>query len=175
MNRNVEIKASVGSLAVIRDRVKVLADDGPYVLEQVDTFFASPGGRLKLRQLVGSAEAALIYYERPDCTGPKESHYVVHRTQDAANLEIALSRAIGVRGTVRKRREVFLIGQTRVHLDDVEGLGVFVELEVVLRPEQDPAEGIAITTGLMERLGIPSDPLVDHAYIDLLLARKAAL
>ena len=60
------------------------------------------------------------------------------------------------------------MGQTRVHLDEVEGLGTFVELEVVLRPDQSPAEGTLIATGLMKKLGISDDQLVDRAYLDLL-------
>jgi predicted adenylyl cyclase CyaB len=168
MNRNVEIKARVDNLAAIRDRVKALADDGPAVLEQEDTFFACPHGRLKLRQSPGSAEAELIYYERPDRKGPRESRYVVHRTRDTESLKQVLSRALGVRGVLCKRREFFLIGQTRVHLDEVAELGTFAELEVVLRPEQDASEGTAIAAALMKQLGIANDQLVDRAYFDLL-------
>jgi predicted adenylyl cyclase CyaB len=168
MNRNVEIKARVDSLASIRDSVRNLADKGPLILEQTDTFFVCPHGRLKLRQLVGSAEAELIYYERQDRKGPKESHYVVHRSPDGEGLKRLLSQSLGVRGVVCKRRELFLVGQTRVHLDDVEGLGAFVELEVVLRPDQTPSDGTLVATGLMERLGLLSGQLVDRAYLDLL-------
>jgi predicted adenylyl cyclase CyaB len=168
MKRNVEIKAQVSSLAAIRDRVRALVSEGPTVLQQEDTFFVCPSGRLKLRQFVGAAEAELIYYERPDCEGPKESHYVVHRARDGEGLKQVLSQSLGVRGVVRKHRELFLMGQTRVHLDEVEGLGMFVELEVKLRPDQSPVEGTSIATQLMEQLGITGDQLVDRAYIDLL-------
>ncbi|MCI0529102.1 MAG: class IV adenylate cyclase, partial [Nitrospira sp.] len=73
-----------------------------------------------------------------------------------------------VRGTVRKKRRVFMVGQTRIHLDQVEGLGNFVELEVVLKDGQCGAEGMRICEKLMKSLGIAEDDLIEGAYIDLL-------
>jgi adenylate cyclase len=137
-------------------------------LEQEDTFFACPRGRLKLRRFGGCAQAELIYYERPESPGPKESRYIVHPTADADGLREVLAAAFDVRGVVRKRRMVYLVGPTRVHLDQVEGLGEFVELEVVLQPQQDSAEGIGIAHELMAKLGISANQLIDRAYIDLL-------
>jgi predicted adenylyl cyclase CyaB len=171
MKRNVEIKAKVADLAAVREIVERLADSGPMELEQEDTFFGCPRGRLKLRQFTGCSEAELIYYERPERSGPKESRYIVHPTADAESLSEVLAAAFDIRGVVRKRRSVYLIGQTRVHLDQVEGLGEFVELEVVLRPEQSSSEGVTIAHELMEKLGISSNQPIDGAYIDLLVDR----
>jgi predicted adenylyl cyclase CyaB len=168
VKRNVEIKARVGGLAAVREVVAGLADSGPMELEQEDTFFVCPRGRLKLRRFAGCVQAELIYYERPEAAGPKESRYLVHPTADPEGLRDVLAAAFGVRGVVRKQRAVFLVGQTRVHLDEVEGLGEFVELEVVLQPQQDAAEGVAVARELMARLGISPSQLVDRAYIDLL-------
>jgi predicted adenylyl cyclase CyaB len=168
MKRNVEIKAKVADLEAVRRMVEGLADSGPMELEQEDTFFACPRGRLKLRRFDGCAEAELIYYERPESSGPKESRYVVHPTADPEGLREVLAAAFDIRGVVRKRRAVYLIGQARVHLDQVEGLGEFVELEVVLGPEQNSSEGVIIAHELMGKLGISSDQLIDRAYIDLL-------
>ena len=83
-------------------------------------------------------------------------------------LKAILTTTLGVVGVVRKRRWLYMVGQTRVHLDRVEGLGEFVELEVVLHPDQPGEEGVAITQGLMARLGIAEGQLVDVAYIDLM-------
>lgn len=166
MKRNVEIKASVTDLTAIEERAAKLADQGPMVLEQEDAFFHCPRGRLKLRRLPGRAE--LIAYERPDAAGPKQSRYVVHPTSDPDGLQSALTLALGVRGVVRKRRTLYLVGPTRVHLDRVEGLGDFVELEVVLAEGQDPGEGFAAAQHLMAELGISKDQLIEGAYIDLL-------
>jgi adenylate cyclase len=168
MKRNVEIKAAAADLAAIERKAAKLADQGPTVLEQEDVFFHCSRGRLKLRRLADRAE--LIAYERPDAAGPKESRYVVYRTDDPDGLQNALSLAPGVRGVVRKRRTLYLIGPTRVHLDRVEGLGDFVELEVVLSEGQDVAEGLVTARRLMTQLGISEDQLVDKAYIDLLAA-----
>jgi predicted adenylyl cyclase CyaB len=169
MNRNVEIKAQVASLEPIGRQVRDWADERPVELAQEDTFFACPRGRLKLRKL-GATQGELIYYERPDSAEPKESRYAICRTPDPDGLAKTLSLALGVRGVVRKSRTLYLVGPTRIHLDSVEGLGEFVELEVVLRPDQSASHGAAIARDLMARLGITPDQLVHGAYIDLLEA-----
>jgi len=168
MKRNVEIKAKVRGLEAVREVVEQLADSGPMALEQEDTFFVCPRGRLKLRRFAGCPQAELIYYERLELSGPKESRYIVHPTADPEGLREVLAAAFEIRGVVRKRRAVYLIGQTRVHLDQVEGLGEFVELEVVLRPEQDSSEGVTLAHELMAKIGISPNQLVDRAYVDLL-------
>lgn len=168
MKRNVEIKAAVADLAAIEQRVRALADKGPVVLEQEDTFFVCRRGRLKLRRFGGSEQAELIYYERPASTGPKESMYLVHRTTEPIRLCTVLAASLGIRGVVRKSRTLYIIGPTRVHLDRVEGLGQYVELEVVRKPGETTAEGVAIANDLMDKLGISRDALLDKAYIDLL-------
>jgi predicted adenylyl cyclase CyaB len=92
-------------------------------------------------------------------------------TSDPENLKRVLELAYGIRGIVRKTRYLYLVGQTRVHLDDVEGLGQFMELEVVMREEQSDAEGQAIAEGLMASLGVESGDLIEGAYMDLLESR----
>lgn len=169
MNRNVEIKARVASRETIERRVRDLADGGPVTLMQEDTFFVCAPGRLKLRKL-SATEGELIYYERSDSAEPKESRYAISRTPDPDGLARTLSLALGVRGVVRKSRTLYLVGPTRIHLDSVERLGDFVELEVVLRPDQSASDGAAIARDLMARLGISRDLLVHEAYIDLLEA-----
>ena len=142
MAQNIEIKAR------LRDRRRVLtalADlkaDGPTELRQVDVFFNTPAGRLKLRTINESA-AELIYYDRPDRPGPKASDYVVVPTAEPVLLRDALGRAYGERAVVEKVRTLYLIGPTRVHLDAVKGLGDFLELEVVLRSADEATAGHA--------------------------------
>jgi predicted adenylyl cyclase CyaB len=84
----------------------------------------------------------------------------------------ALTRALGVRGVVKKHRELFIVEQTRIHLDEVEGLGSYLELEVVMRDEQSDAEGEAIANQLLEELGVQQEWLISGAYIDLLEAES---
>lgn len=167
MARNVEIKARVGDPAQLLARVRAIAERGPVEIRQDDTFYPCASGRLKLRVLADD-EGQLIHYHRPDALDPKESRYTIVATAAPHALRETLAQALGTRGRVRKKRMLFLVGPTRIHLDDVEGLGHFMELEVVLAENQTTAEGIAITRGLMRELGIGDDQLVDRAYIDLL-------
>jgi len=83
-------------------------------------------------------------------------------------MEAVLARALGVRGVVDKRRELFMIGRTRVHLDEVHGLGHFLELEVVLGDAEPAAGGEREAHELLAKLGVPAAALVAPAYIDLL-------
>ena len=165
--RNVEIKARTSNLVLLRQRAEMLADSDPIMIEQEDTFFLCPNGYLKLRRFAGK-EGELIYYQRYESTEPRESQYVRSPSQDTHSLCEVLSNALGVRGVVRKRRTLFLVGQTRIHLDEVENLGSFVEIEVVLLPQQTVSEGAHIAEEIMNKLGISRDDLVDKAYIDLL-------
>lgn len=169
MARNVEIKAAVQDFSRVTAAVATLAAGEPVRLEQEDTFFHCPRGRLKLRKF-SAAAGELIHYERPDEAGPKTSHYVRGPTAEPDRLREALAAAYGVLGVVRKRRTVQLIGRTRVHLDTVEDLGTFVELEVVLDDAEPVEPAVAEAQGLMAVLGIGAEQLVRGAYLDLLPA-----
>lgn len=171
MPSNIEIKARARDFASLRSRAEELADTPVEVITQEDTFFSVPRGRLKLRERQ-SDPAQLIYYERPNQGGPKRSDYQIFETGDPEGLKLTLSRALGVRGVVRKTRYLYLIGQTRLHLDDVQNLGQFMELEVVLRPNQPDADGQAIAESLMSKLGIQQSDLLEGAYMDLLEDRQ---
>jgi|SRR5437868_5174713 len=170
MARNVEIKARVPDMSALRQRVAAIADSGPELIEQDDTFFRCAHGRLKLR-VFANGHGELIAYERPDSTGPKTSNYFITPTQNPEGLRDALTRSLGQIGRVRKRRTLFLIGATRIHLDEVEGLGDYLEFEVVLRDDQSAEEGDALARDLLHRLQVQADQLVAGAYLDL-LSRK---
>ena len=172
MPRNIEIKARVDSLVEIEAHASRLAQHGPVLIQQEDIFFNVPQGRLKLRKF-DAARGELIYYEREDSLEPKESFYLRSGTAEPDALVETLEAALGLRGVVRKQRTLYLVGQTRVHLDRVEGLGNFVELEVVLEAGQTLEAGGLVAQELMQMLGIPVDGLVPGAYIDLLEERGA--
>ena len=138
MPRNVEIKARITSVGALRPIAAALADAGPTPIAQDDTFFACAAGRLKLRDF-GDGRGELIFYRRDDAAGPKLSSYVRTPTGDPAGLREALALAHGVVGRVRKARTLFLAGRTRIHFDEVEGLGAFLELEVLL-DDDEPVE-----------------------------------
>ncbi|XP_028255739.1 uncharacterized protein LOC114432124 [Parambassis ranga] len=168
MPSNVEIKAKVSDPVEFAQKAAQLSQSEGTIIRQHDTFFTCSRGRLKLRDLKNGS-GQLIFYERPDTDGPKLSRYSISPTSDPQSLQTVLSDALGVKGEVRKERRLFLIGQTRVHLDTVEGLGHYMELEVVMRPEQTVAEGQQVAEDLMQQLSISKENLVTGAYMDLLL------
>jgi len=167
MPRNVEIKARIESMISIFPKAAALADGDPVEILQEDTFFACANGRLKLRVL-SADHGELIFYRRPDQKGSKESSYIVSTTSTPFALHECLSLALGQVGHIRKKRTLFRVGRTRIHLDRVEGLGDFLELEVVLADNEDVKIGEAIVADLMEKLGVRPDQLIAGAYIDLL-------
>lgn len=167
MARNIEIKARVADRDALEQRAVALADEGPVPIFQDDTFFACPEGRLKLRDF-GDGRGELIFYTRADTTGPKTSFYRIAPTTEPAALRETLRLALGERGRVIKHRTLYLAGRTRIHLDRVESLGDFVELEVVLDRGEDEAAGRREADDLMARLAIAPGQLVVGAYLDLL-------
>ncbi|KAM6962127.1 adenylate cyclase CyaB-like [Tautogolabrus adspersus] len=168
MPSNVEIKARVSDRTRFAEKAALLSQSDGTIIKQHDTFFNCGQGRLKLRDFMNKS-GQLIFYERPDTDGPKLSRYSISPTNDPLSLRAVLADALGVKGEVKKERTLFLIGQTRVHLDTVEGLGNYMELEVVMRPEQTVEEGQQIAEDLMEKLGVSKESLVTGAYMDLLL------
>jgi predicted adenylyl cyclase CyaB len=166
MATNIEIKAKIRDFDQLKQRVEQISDAPVEDIPQTDTFFHSSKGRLKLRELAGHGQ--LIYYERVDISGPKQSNYFISSTTEPDSLREVLSFALGIRGVVRKHRLLYLVGKTRIHLDQVEGLGDFLEFEVVLDENDPPEEGERIATELMQTLGIEEADLVEGAYIDLL-------
>ncbi len=167
MARNVEVKARVADLAMVEARARSLADQGPFDLTQDDTFFACPRGRLKLRQL-SPEQGELIAYVRPDVPGPKISEFFIAATPSPQAMRETLGRALGIIGRVRKRRRVYLVEHTRIHLDHVEGLGAFLELEVELSEPQTAADGEVVALRLLSALGVSEADLIRGAYLDLL-------
>ena len=153
--------------ARFRELVESICETAPVTIRQEDVFFESPKGRLKLRKLAdGTAE--LIQYDRPDSLEPTGSDYIKTEIDDPLGIEAVLSCALGVRGVVRKERKLYMVDRTRVHFDRVEGLGNFMELEVVQSPGESSDQAMKVAEELMVRLAIAQDDLVEQAYIDLL-------
>jgi predicted adenylyl cyclase CyaB len=167
MPTNIEIKVRIDAPAALQQVVESLADGPVEILDQTDIFFRVPAGRLKLR-ILGDHLGELILYHRDDADGPRPSRYLIAPTGEPETMRGILDAVLPGLGVVKKRRRLYRYGQTRVHLDQVEGLGHFVELEVVLRPDQSNDEGMQIAVDLAKRLGIAENPPVASAYIDLL-------
>jgi len=148
-------------------RARTLTGADPETILQTDTFFHCETGRLKVREFAdGTGE--LISYHRPDAEGPTTSSYGIARTTDAGTLRNVLASTLPVLGVIRKKRLLLMAGRTRIHLDEVEGLGSFMELEVVLTEDDDPRDGEKEAADLMAKLGVMPDDLVRGAYIDLM-------
>ncbi|XP_076749910.1 uncharacterized protein LOC143422846 [Xylocopa sonorina] len=172
--RNIEIKARIDSPEQKISKIKQLTNDECKIIKQHDTFFKVPEGRLKLRKFQnGSGE--LLYYMRTDTTGPKLCSYekAVLDAEGCAGIAKILAASNGCIGIVEKTRKLYMIGQTRVHIDNVKGLGDFLELEVVLADEQDTETGEKIAHDLMTKLDIKEQDLIANAYIDLLTSKSA--
>jgi homotetrameric cytidine deaminase len=159
LRRNLEIKARDPDPARTLKAALELGAEDRGELTQRDTYFASARGRLKLREQT-PGEAELIQYRRPDEEGPRTSEFRV--VPAAAELRDALDAALGTLAVVEKRRRLLLADGVRIHLDDVDGLGTFVELEA---PEDGEQE--AKVERLREALQI-GEPIAG-SYSDLLL------
>ena len=170
---NIEIKAKASDFEKQSQLAASLADGDPEHLVQVDTFFNVTSGRLKLREFAdGTAE--LIQYRRPNTTKPTACNYLRYSADNPGLLREVLSGALGLRAVVRKDRTVYLVDHTRIHLDRVEGLGEYIELEVVLDTDTTSEEGVAIAHELMKKLEIGEEDLVEAAYVDLLEIRQGS-
>ena len=167
MPRNIEIKAYVENFNSMLEKVTKLAGQEPKVINQDDNFFNCSTGRLKLRKFSDN-KGELIFYQRPSSDGPKECFYVISPTQSPDTLAESLILAYGVIGRVTKKRLLFITGRTRIHLDKVEGLGDFIELEVVLNQQECSENGIKEANDLMRILGIESSSLIQDAYVDMI-------
>lgn len=163
--RNIEIKARLADLAPAHRVAERIATDRLGVQEQVDTYFHCRQGRLKLREIEGQP-ATLIGYARPDRPGPKASDYVLAPVLDPETLKQALGVTLGVRGVVRKRRDIFLYRNVRIHLDEVADQGTFLEFEAVLSPEMDDAAGRVLVEELLHMFAIEPADLLTGSYGD---------
>lgn len=161
-----EIKARIDD----RDRIlRIIASLNAIrssLVVQDDTFFACRFGRLKLRT-ISSTSGTLIHYSREDVPGPKNSYCSIVHTSSPQALRETLEKALGTIGRVRKQRLNFSIGIAQVHLDTVDGLGDFVEIEVDASGDNGSRAPEVLRT-LIEKLGISENDMIDRAYVDLL-------
>ena len=167
--QNIEIKAPLGDRAALARRAEALGASRRGELRQVDTFFHVPRGYLKIREIEGEG-GELIAYTRDPGSAPRASDYVVARVSESRAICEALTRSLGVRGQVTKVRTLYLWKHTRIHLDEVVGLGSFLELETVMDGiDRDEAEAEA--RSLIRALDLDSGTFLDVPYLELLEVR----
>jgi predicted adenylyl cyclase CyaB len=168
---NIEIKARSSNHEEIREILGQKGAEFKGLDHQVDTYFRVPQGRLKLRK--GDIENYLVYYERENARGPKKSQVVLFKTNQASNLEEILKKSLGVLIEVDKKREIYFIDNVKIHLDNVSGLGDFIEIEAM------DEGGIIGKENLLNQcryymglFSINEKDLIEESYSDLVLRQK---
>jgi predicted adenylyl cyclase CyaB len=162
----IEIKARIPALEPKRKKILEMGGkmDGTY--NQEDTYFNSPKGRLKLREIENEVSAKLIYYERSDIPNPKESNVSIYDTNEPKILKELLNRVLGTKVIVIKKREIYRYRGTQIHLDSLEKLGTFIEFE---RPLKDLSKDRLALQELMIELKIRKEDLLKGSYSDLII------
>lgn len=164
-----EIKAKVDSLDAVREILRFLEAKYIGTFQQTDTYFNTPKGRLKIREVKGEEKAKLIYYEREDISKPKRSDVSILLIQSPSSFITFLTKVLGTKVIVRKIREIYIHRETQIHLDDVQGLGTFIEFE---KETQNITDDNMVLQELMNTLNIEFQDLIKNSYSDLLLTRN---
>ncbi len=173
MSENIEFKARVPDYEEMKSAVQRITQARPSLLEQKDVYYKVKKGRAKLRT-VNLGRHELIIYRRNDIAGPKSSKYIRIRIRHYKLVNGIMSSLFGVRGVVRKQRTLFLKSNVRFHLDRVEGLGDFMEIEYIVAPLEDKEKAKKEVDQLLQALHIREDMLITHSYIDLLTDQAKA-
>lgn len=167
---NVEIKARCAEPGRVRTVLRERNAKFGGIDQQVDTYFHVAHGRLKLRE--GKIENALIYYQRPNEAGPKTSDVLLSAA--SPGLKQILAGALGVLVAVEKRREIYYLENVKIHVDQVEGLGNFAEIEAAGDENADRRALLAQCREMMVAFGIREQDLVAESYSDLLMKKAAS-
>ncbi|MER3499122.1 MAG: adenylate cyclase [Chitinophagaceae bacterium] len=170
---NVEIKAKCSNPDFIRNFLKEKEAAFKGLDHQTDTYFNTRNGRLKLRQ--GNIENNLIYYERNNQAGPKSSHFNLIKIEEADKLKSVLAKAMGIKIVVEKKREIWFIDNVKFHIDEVPGLGAFVEIEASnLYADKTKEELLQQCNYYLQEFEIRESDLVEVSYSDMMLSQVNA-
>ena len=170
---NIEIKARCNDHEVIRKILLSGNAEFKGVDNQIDSYFKVNSGRLKLRE--GNIENALIHYNREDKDEPKESDILLYKTSKNSLLKELLTKALGEIITVNKEREIYFIGNVKFHLDKVEGLGEFIEIEAIGKDDEDKSTLMQQCKFYLNLFGISKEDLIPVSYSDMLLEKQLIL
>ena len=165
--KNIEIKSPLTDRPGTEERLRSLGAKLEWTRRQIDTFFNSHSGWLKLREVEGCPAELISYRRSVENSGPRESDYNILRIGEACELSSILESSLGILGRVEKRRALWSYRNTRVHLDRVEGLGDFLELETVLA-DIDSEEGTAESEEVINLLELDRESFISVPYLELL-------
>jgi len=168
MPTNLELKARYPSPQRAHERAASCGAEPRGTLIQQDTYYRVPHGRLKLREAAGETPE-LIYYERQEETSERWCTFLREPVAGAAGIGAILAAAFGILAVVRKRRDLYLFRDARIHIDDVEDLGTFVEFEVT--GGRAPATARTMRE-LREAFGIGDESVVKGSYSDMIAAKR---
>jgi len=170
-SRIIEIKAHCPEPEKIHSILKQHNADFKGLDHQIDTYFKASFGRLKLRQ--GNIENTLIHYQRKNQAGPKKSEVFLYKPVNGEDLKAVLSEAMGVLVVVDKRRLIFFIDNVKFHLDEVAGLGSFVEIEAIDKTGTiEEPELLKQCEYYIDLFGIRQADLIESSYSDMVLSMK---
>ncbi|WP_276502185.1 class IV adenylate cyclase [Terrimonas pollutisoli] len=171
---NVEIKARCSNPGAIRSYLNQQKADFRGIDEQVDTYFSVRNGRLKLRE--GNIENNLIFYERENQSGPKQSHFDLVKIGDVAGLKAVLTKSIGVKVVVKKIREIYFIDNVKFHIDEVPGLGSFAEIEASnINADLSRQQLQEQCDFYMKEFEVKPEDLLQFSYSDMLLEKDTII
>ncbi len=171
MRKNIECKIPCSDPAEVERRARDLAASFRWRRRQRDTYFHVPSGRLKLREVEGEW-GEVIFYRRADTDGARASLYRITPEPDPDGMRALLASALGVKVTVAKTRSLYLLGSTRIHIDEVEELGSFIEIEEVVFEDEDEQIAARRVRELAAHLGLDIARAVPVSYADLLLDKQ---
>lgn len=168
MKTNYEIKCRVNDFDKIREVIKSIKGISKTFEKQSDIYFKVKKGRLKLR-IINDTTGNLICYFRDERAGKKISKYMISRTNDVNELERILKMQFGILVKVKKKREIYIFDNVRIHLDTVSKLGKFIEIEIIYK---NFSEAKVIMSELIQKLGLKEQFLIKESYSDLINKRK---
>lgn len=167
--KNLELKVRHDKLGEVQWRTESLGAVNLGLAHEVDTYFQVPRGRLKLRQKDTEPQDLLIYYHRPDKASSRCSDYHLVHTDNYGPLKELLTAAFGILVVVVKDRHLYMYGDTRIHLDTVQDLGTFVELETLVRDGSE-FDAVGEHEHVKQALDLDSRRAIPVSYSNLLLA-----
>lgn len=169
--KNFEFKAKVNELEKYEKKLLTLNPKFIGLDHQIDTYFNSKYGRLKLRE--GNIENSLINYDRENILGSKESQIILYKHQPNSSLKAILTKQLGIKVIVDKKRKIYFIDNVKFHFDNVKDLGVFIEVEAIDENDKFSIEELKSQCDkYFDFFGLKTKNLIDKSYSDLILNLK---